>query len=211
VNLPNALTLSRFVFALVLMVLLMLPLPGMTSLALVLFLLAGFTDFLDGYLARKVYGPTSFGKLMDPLADKVMVSAVFISFVEIKLDHFGGRPLMHALPVVIIISREFMVTGLRLLAAGDGTVISAGQWGKHKTVWQIVAIVVLLAGLAYRNDVLAHLGAGEEDLRLYDTALYYTGLVLGVLVSFITVVSGAIYFREHRGLIFPGKQEEMGS
>ena len=203
-NIPNALTMSRFVFAFLIMVLLMLPFPFMASLSLFLFILAGISDFFDGYLARTVYGTSSFGKLMDPLADKVMVSAVLISFVEIRLDLGQGvnRPLVHALPVVIIIAREFLVTGLRLLAAGKREVLSAGKWGKHKTVWQIVAIVVILFGLAFRNDIYPFTNPTKHAMADYDFGFYYVSMALMIAVSVITVVSGAKYFVEHKELIF---------
>jgi len=146
VNIPNILTLSRLVLAVVMMVLLSVAFPFASTLALLVFIVAGITDYLDGYLARHVYGVTSFGSLMDPLTDKVLVCAAFVSFVELRVTP--------AWIVVIIISREFLVTGLRLLAASKGEVISAGKWGKHKTIWQIVAISTILLGMAIRNDLL---------------------------------------------------------
>ncbi len=198
-KLPNILTISRFFVAFAMMLLLSLSFPFAKSTALFLFVVAGFTDFLDGYLARNVYGVSSFGKLMDPLADKVIVCAALVSFVEIQLPTYPG-PLVPAYLVVIIISREFLVTGLRLLAAGKGKVISAGKWGKHKTVWQIVAIVFILLGLAIRHDML--IGASEQTLVDFDFALHWIALTLTVAVSLITVVSGAKYFYEHRELIY---------
>ena len=138
-NVPNALTLSRLVLAFAFIPMLLLPLPYFKTLALITFAVAGITDYLDGYLARTVYGTTPFGALMDPLTDKVMVCAAFVTFVELQL--------VRAFVVVVIIAREFMVTGLRLLALNKGQVIAAGKWGKHKTIWQIVAIVVILLGL----------------------------------------------------------------
>jgi CDP-diacylglycerol--glycerol-3-phosphate 3-phosphatidyltransferase len=190
-NLPNMLTLSRLVLTAVLMALLALSFPFAKSLALVVFVVAGITDCLDGYLARNVYGVTSFGKLMDPLTDKVLVCAAFVSFVELQL--------LPAWIVVIIISREFMVTGLRLLAATKGKVISAGKWGKHKTVWQIVAISALLLGLAVRHDMLR--GESTKMLANYDFAFGYIALAIGVAVAVITLASGAMYFVENRELV----------
>ena len=111
-NVPNILTLSRLGLAVVMMALLSVNIPFARSMALLVFVFAGITDYLDGYLARNVYGVTSFGRLMDPLTDKVLVCAAFVSFVELKITP--------AWIVVIIISREFLVTGLRLLAASQG-------------------------------------------------------------------------------------------
>jgi phosphatidylglycerophosphate synthase len=105
--------------------------------------------------------------------------------------------------VVIIIAREFLVTGLRLLAATRGNIIPAGKWGKHKTVWQIVVIVALLLGMAVRHDLLRH--ADPKFLANYDFAFSYIaqGMALGVAV--ITVASGVLYFIQHRELIAGGR------
>ncbi len=212
-NVPNILTVSRLFFAFVIMLLLIAPFPFTKTAALLLFVLAGFTDYLDGYLARKLNLVTAFGKLMDPLTDKVMVCAVFISFVEIQFRHqgtflHGGSmlspgmslvPLVPAWIVVVIISREFLVTGLRLLAAGRGLVISAGQWGKHKTVWQIIAAVLLMLGLSIRSDFLR--GADPAMLADFDFAFMYIAHSLALAVAAITVASGVMYFLQHRELI----------
>lgn len=190
-NVPNILTLSRLGLAVVMMVFLSVNIPFARSMALLVFVIAGITDYLDGYLARNVYGVTSFGRLMDPLADKVLVCAAFVGFVELKITP--------AWIVVIIISREFLVTGLRLLAANKGEVIAAGKWGKHKTVWQIVAIAVLLLGLAVRGDLLPD--ADSRLLENYDFCFGYISLAVSASVAVITTVSGIFYFREHRNVI----------
>jgi CDP-diacylglycerol--glycerol-3-phosphate 3-phosphatidyltransferase len=199
-NAPNILTLSRLVLAGIMMALLSMTFPYAKSLALVVFAAAGITDFLDGYLARKYDLSTPFGRLMDPLTDKVMVCAAFVSFVEININ-VGGKllPLVPAWIVVIIISREFLVTGLRLLAANRGNIISAGKWGKHKTVWQIIAIIVLLLGLAIRHDLLQ--GADKKLLADYDFVFGYIAYAVALAVAAITVASGGMYFYQHRDLI----------
>lgn len=199
-NLPNILTLSRLGLAAMLMALLTLQKPYFFSAALVVFAVAGLTDFLDGYLARKRHCITAFGRLMDPLTDKVLVCAAFVSFVEIQVRRGGVMiPLVPAWMVVVIISREFLVTGLRLLAASRGNIISAGKWGKHKTIWQIIAISALLLGLAVRHDLLQ--GADPQWLSRFDYAFSWIarGIVLGVAV--ITVASGLLYFIQHRELV----------
>lgn len=203
-NLPNALTVSRLGLAGVMMALLQVDLPYATSAALLVFAVAGLTDYFDGYLARKYRLVSAFGRLMDPLTDKVMVCAAFVSFVEIPVRRGGELlPLVPAWIVVIIIAREFLVTGLRMLAANRGNIISAGQWGKHKTVWQIVAIVVLLLGVAVRTDLLRH--ADPKLLANYDFAFSYIAHGVALAVAAITVASGGMYFYQHRELIADGR------
>lgn len=189
-NPPNVLTVSRLGMAAILIALLSMDFPFSKSLAFLVFLLASLTDFLDGYLARKIYGTSSFGQLMDPLTDKVLVCSAFICFIEI-----GFFP---AWLVIIIITREFLVTGLRLLAASKGRVIAAGTWGKHKTVWQIVAIVAILLGMAIRADIIA--GMSPIFLENFDFAFDYIVMGLGIAVGAITFVSGIIYVYQHADL-----------
>jgi len=178
-NPPNILTLSRFGMALLLMVCLSVSFPGALLIALIIFILAAITDALDGYLARKVYGCTDFGALMDPLADKVLTAAAFIGFVELDV--------MPAWMVTLILAREFMVTGLRLLAADKGIVLAAGVWGKHKTVWQMVFIIaVLFAGVF-------------QCLETCDTAIGWGGL----FVTALSVFSGGHYFHDNAKLFKP--------
>lgn len=190
-NIPNILTLSRLGLAVVMMVLLSVSFPFASTLALLVFVVAGVTDYLDGYLARNVYGVTSFGSLMDPLTDKVLVCAAFVSFVELRIAP--------AWIVVIIISREFLVTGLRLLAASKGMVLSAGKWGKHKTIWQIIAIATILLGLAVRNDLFRD--AGATFMESYDFGFHYIALAISASVAAITMSSGILYFMEHHKII----------
>lgn len=194
-NIPNALTLSRLVMAALLTAVVSFGFRGAYTAALVLFLVAAVTDILDGRLARRVYGVTDFGKLMDPLADKIMVCAALVCFVGIKLRP-DGPSLVPAWIVIAILSREFLVTGLRLLAANKGRVISAGNWGKHKTVWQMSMIALLLAGLAVRNDWAP---AVCRDGRL-DAPLQWVSYGLSALVLLLTVVSGWKYLAGHLDL-----------
>lgn len=211
-NLPNTLTMSRLGLAFLIMVLLAVSMPFSKTLALLLFAVAGITDYLDGAIARKRNLVTSFGQLMDPLTDKVIVCAVFISFVEIACEHRGtflysgvkmGEmkivPLVPAWIVVIIIAREFLVTGLRLIAMNKGKVISAGRWGKHKTVWQIVAIVILLISLSLRDDFLPFFG--PDVLKTFNLALPYLSHGISFAVAMVTLASGYLYLVQHRELI----------
>ena len=172
-KLPNILTVSRFVLAAVFMVCLSVSFPGSPIAAVVVFGIAALTDALDGHLARKVYGCSAFGKLMDPLADKVLTAAAFIGFVELKI--------MPAWMVTLILSREMMVTGLLLLAIDKGVVLSASVWGKQKTIWQMVFISIILLAAAFQ--ILDNLGA----------AVWWAGLAITIL----TVWSGLVYFREN--------------
>ena len=198
-NLPNTLTLSRLVLALVIMVLLASTWAWAKVIALLLFGVAGFTDYLDGRLARQVYGPSAFGKLMDPLADKILVCAVFVSLVGMRLTYRPDCSLVPAWIAVVIISREFLVTGLRLLAASQGLVLGAGKFGKHKMVWQLIVIITLLMGLAIRHDILR--GADAAILADFDFCFGYLAYAVSIAVAMITVASGALYFSQHRELI----------
>ncbi len=134
-NLPNRLTLLRILMVPVFLVVLALHLPWGDYIAATVFVLAACTDGLDGYMARKHKQITSLGKLLDPLADKLLISAALIALVEL------GR--LSGWVAVVIVGREFAVTGLRSLAAAEGMVLAASKLGKIKTVTQIVAIVAL--------------------------------------------------------------------
>ncbi len=193
-NLPNALTASRLVLAGVLIALLFSGVPFGASFALAVFAVAAVTDALDGRLARRVYGVTALGALIDPLADKVLVSAALVSFVQLQL--------LPAWIVVVILAREFFVTGLRVLAAGHGRSIAAGAWGKHKTAWQLVVIVTLLAGLVVQRDVLPRVA--PERLVAFTPWFEAVAFVVGVAAALITVASGGIYVHRHRDLLRAG-------
>lgn len=184
-NPPNLLTLSRFVLAGFFMLCLSISFPGSEIAAVVFFGIAALTDALDGHLARTVYGCSDFGKLMDPLADKVLTAAAFIGFVEMGI--------MSAWMVTLILAREMMVTGLRLLVADKGVVLAAGRWGKHKTIWQMVFISAVLLLLAAYS---------VYPLSFMETDLFWI-LVQGSagVVTALTVWSGLIYFWQNRHLL----------
>ena len=136
-NLPNKLTILRVIMIPFFVVFLLLN-KGFTTemIALVLFAAASFTDFLDGYIARKNNLVTNFGKFMDPLADKLLVCSAMICLIEL------GR--LPAWIVIIIIAREFIISGFRLVASDNGVVIAASYWGKFKTVSQMFMIMLLI-------------------------------------------------------------------
>lgn len=148
-------------------------------------IVAGFTDVLDGYIARKYNMVTDFGKLIDPLADKIFVAATFVVLVEIGI--------VPAWVAVVVIAREFLVTGLRMLAANRGEVISADKWGKLKTFLQML---MLLIGGASWVHFIPDLSSKSEGLMaikvIWNIAMW--GIV------FITIYSGAGYFYKHRSL-----------
>ena len=202
-NLPNTLTVSRLFAAVIVMLAMALPIPFSTTLAFVVFVVASITDYWDGKLARMHYGVTAFGKLMDPLADKVLVCAALVSFVGIRLPFEPVYSLVPAWVVVVIIAREFAVTGLRLLVATreQGHIISAGSWGKLKTVWQMIAIISTFVLLAAREDVFRFLDLSEAFLRQYDAAFVITSWILSTLVVVITLISGWKYFANHWDLV----------
>lgn len=202
-NLPNTLTVSRLFAAVVVMLAMALPIPFSSTLAFAVFVAASITDYWDGKLARTHYGVTTFGKLMDPLADKVLVCAALVSFVSIRLPYEPDYSLVPAWVVVVIIAREFAVTGLRLLAAAvsQQRIISAGSWGKFKTVWQMTAIIATFILLAARTDVLPYMDLSEKFLRQYDAAFVITSWILSTIVVIVTLVSGWKYFADHLDLV----------
>lgn len=168
-NLPNALTLIRILLVPVLVVALTVETPGGSTIAAIVFALAAVTDGLDGYIARSRQSVTTFGKVMDPVADKLMIAAALISLVS--LDRLAGWVAM------VIIAREFAVSGLRIAAGQQGVVIPASGLGKVKTMVQVGAVLALIA-------------APDAD-ALWVQALVY-------LMVLVTIVSGADYFLNFR-------------
>lgn len=140
-NLPNKLTIARVLMIPFFVVFMLGDIAGAADkwVALALFVIASLTDLLDGKIARKYNLVTNFGKFMDPLADKLLVSAAMICLIEM------GR--LPAWVVIVIISREFIISGFRLVASDNGVVIAASYWGKFKTVFQMVMIIVLICDL----------------------------------------------------------------
>lgn len=140
-NLPNKLTCFRVILIPFFIVALMLPgvIPGNDYIALAIFIIASFTDMLDGKIARKYNLVTDFGKFMDPVADKLLVCSALICLIEL------GR--IPAWMVIIIIAREFIISGFRTVAADNGVVIAASYWGKFKTVFQMIAVCLLIVNI----------------------------------------------------------------
>lgn len=202
-NLPNQLTLARCVLAGVFVALMSFPSALTLAAAYLVFTVAAITDHYDGKLARRYGMVSNFGKLMDPLADKVLVCAALVSFVGVRLKFEPNYSLVPAWVVVVIIAREFAVTGLRLLAAATDQkrIISAGSWGKWKTAWQMTAIIATFILLAVREDLMPYLHMSKTFLRQYDAAFVITSWVLSTLVVLVTVISGWKYFADHWDLV----------
>ncbi len=169
-NLPNKLTIFRVILIPFFVIFLLLDASNQTYryIADAIFIIASFTDMLDGKIARKYNLVTNFGKFMDPLADKLLVSAAMICLIA------TGQ--LAAWIVIIIISREFIISGFRLVASDNGIVIAASYWGKFKTVFQMLMIIVLIANI--NLPFFAVLG----------TILTYVALIL-TIVSLIDYIA----------------------
>lgn len=172
-NIPNALTMLRIMLVPVFVIVLSTRVVHGEYIAAGIFIIASFTDSLDGYLARKWKQVTKLGIILDPLADKLLVTAALISLVE--LQSLAGWI------AIVIIGREFAVSGLRALKAEEGVIIPASKLGKIKTITQILAIILLLVQDAYQHLLPFHLG---------EWAMY--------LAVLITIVSGIEYFYRFR-------------
>src|SRR5208282_4882444 len=177
---PNQLTILRLILTLPFVAALSLQFPGAKIVAVGLFDFSSITDFADGYIARRFNQITDFGKLMDPLVDKIMTMSAFICLISL-----GSIP---AWAVIVILSREFLITGLRLIAASRGKVLPAERLGKHKTVWQIVTILYCL-GLLTVSDQF-----GRILSPLTRTSLNAIGFALVCLTVGLTLWSGISYF-----------------
>jgi len=161
--------------------------------ALAIFGLASLTDLLDGMLARRWRQESAFGALMDPIADKILVLAAFLSFVELQL--------VPAWMVVLVTSREFLITGLRLVAVRQGTVLPAERGGKHKTASQMVAILVALLYLIVRDVAGLHAApAAAAAIDVWGGRGLYALMLLTVI---LTVTSGAGFLWRHRRVFWP--------
>lgn len=189
-NLPNKLTLLRVCLIPFFLLFFYIDIPFHYLISLVVFAGASITDALDGNIARKRNLVTNFGKFLDPLADKVLVLSALTVFVEVPEIRVG------AIPLIIISAREFMVSGLRLLAADSGIVVAAGIWGKLKTAFTMTAIVASLAWLSLRFDIGA--GLPEALCSAVDNAVIPALIWISTI---LTVISGAIYLKGYWYLI----------
>jgi len=194
-NLPNQLTIARFFLTMFFVATLSLQWRFSNTVGLVLFILAGITDYADGEIARRLKLETDFGRLMDPLVDKIMMAAAFICLVEIRV--------FPAWIAIVIISREFLITGLRLLAASKGKILPSERLGKHKTGWQIATVIFFLVMLAIPEIVgRKMIGPGmESTLAWWAWIRDIGGTFLIVAAAGLTIYSGLAYLWKNRALI----------
>ena len=204
-NLPNLLTLSRIPLMLAVIGLLYpwsdLIWPWIRTVALLLFLFAALTDWLDGWLARKFGQVSEFGKFMDALSDKVLTLGMFVSLLALKVID-----LWALFPILLILSREFLITGLRLVAAGKGKTLAAEKIGKLKTVIQLTCISLYLGKIALEFDFTQ---VFSEEQKLHDQLvklLEVSADITLLAATLITVFSGIVYLSKY-WKFFIGEEE----
>ena len=178
-NLPNKLTLARIILIPFFLFFLMTDFAGNFSnyIAAIIFIIASLTDFLDGNIARKNDIVTNFGKFMDPLADKLLVCAALIAFIQLEY--------LPAWIVIIIISREFIISGFRLVASDNGIVIAASYWGKFKTTFQMLMIILLIFNFDF------------PYVNIIENIFIYTALIL-------TIISLLDYLIKNKNVMIEG-------
>src|SRR6185436_2881994 len=189
-NWANRLTLSRLALTVLFVLLLSSSWHYARTTALVIFLIAGLTDFADGEIARRYGVITNFGKLMDPLVDKIMIAAAFISLVPLKA--------VPAWAATAVVGRDFLITGLRLMASAKGRVLPAERLGKQKTSWQIVTIIFFLTLLS-----MAELHYANEASIWWLRAWGEAGPVLIWITVALTIYSGLGYAWRNRDVLAP--------
>jgi CDP-diacylglycerol--glycerol-3-phosphate 3-phosphatidyltransferase len=188
-NLPNLITLSRIPTMFIIVWLMYCTWRGAATLAFWLFIAAAIGDWLDGYLARKRNLVSNFGKFMDALTDKVFVLGIMVTFVE----QYSSK--LFLVMVLLTLCREFLISGMRMIAATKGVVVSAERGGKTKTVMQLIAVGFLLFVPAMENDWARYLPFPITD---YGELLYKSGLVIFIVATALTVSSGVSYALKYR-------------
>lgn len=175
-NLPNKLTIFRIILIPFFVFFLLAPcFEGYGNyIAVAIFIVASLTDLLDGKIARKYNMVTNFGKFMDPLADKLLVCSAMICLVDLRL--------IPSWVVIIIIAREFIISGFRLVASDNGIVIAASYWGKFKTTFQMIMVIVLI-------------------LNIKTTLFYYIGNILIVIATALTIISLIDYIIKNKNVL----------
>ncbi|MEA3369613.1 MAG: CDP-diacylglycerol--glycerol-3-phosphate 3-phosphatidyltransferase [Candidatus Ratteibacteria bacterium] len=189
-NKANKLTVLRIILIFVFMFFLFAQNDYAKYGALVVFILAALTDYFDGKIARVTNTVTKFGILVDPLADKMLISAAFISFVEMDI--------IPAWMVVIVIGREFAIMGLRTLAASEGKILAAERLGKQKTISQFSIIIIILSFIALKGTlslIFKELSPYLEDWLKIGINIFMLGVI------FLTVISGLSYIGRNRRLL----------
>ncbi len=189
-NLANKLTMLRiFLVPVFLIFLVATEIPYGSVIATAIFIIASLTDQLDGYIARSRNQITNFGKFMDPLADKLLVTTALICLVDLQL--------VPSWAAVIIIAREFAVSGLRTLAASEGKVIAASWWGKIKTVTQIIAIVSLLLKVNLTQIIEANINVHPA----LNSFFKIEPAIMLIIAVVMTIISGIDYFAKNKEVI----------
>ena len=189
-NWANRITLSRLALTLLFVLALNSSWSYARTAALVIFLLAGISDFIDGEIARRYGNVTNFGKLMDPLVDKIMMAAAFISLVPLKA--------VPAWAATAVVARDFLITGLRLMASAKGRVLPAERLGKHKTSWQIITVIFFLVLL---SAIELHYADTHSDW--WRNAWHIAGRALIWITVALTIFSGLLFAWKNRELIAP--------
>jgi CDP-diacylglycerol--glycerol-3-phosphate 3-phosphatidyltransferase len=189
-NWANRLTLSRLALTVFFVAALNSSWEYARTSALIIFLIAGITDFVDGEVARRYGIITNFGKLMDPLVDKIMMAAAFISLVPLKA--------VPAWAATTVVARDFLITGLRLMATSKGRVLPAERLGKQKTSWQIITVIFFLALLAANE-----LRYADENSEWWFRAWHEAGPLLVWITVALTIYSGLGFAWRNRELIGP--------
>ena len=189
-NLPNKLTLLRIMLVPLFVAAMLIPFPLHNLAALLIFAIASITDMFDGRIARERNLVTDFGKFADPLADKILVLAAMLCFVQ--------NGLCDCVAVIIVLLREFAVTSIRLIAAAKGEVVAANIWGKVKTVTQMTAIIVILV----LQSVLDIMTLANADIpELLPGIFFYAGELLIWISTIFAIISGVIYLKQNRKFI----------
>ena len=188
-NIANRLTMLRIILTFVFMFFLFIPALWAKATALLIFIFAALSDFFDGRIAQKRNMVTDFGKLMDPIADKILVLAAFAAFVQIQL--------IDAWMFVIIVAREILITSLRLFALNKGKVLSAAKAGKHKTLSQMVVIFYILGFIVLKEAILTFSTWNPSWESFFRNSIY----MMMLLTVGLTLYSGLSYLWENRKVI----------
>ncbi|MDP8257889.1 MAG: CDP-diacylglycerol--glycerol-3-phosphate 3-phosphatidyltransferase [Candidatus Aadella gelida] len=196
-NLPNKITLVRILLTFVFMVLLFLPGIAAKTAALAIFIAAVCSDYLDGFIAKKYNITSDFGKIMDPVADKILTIAAFLAFVELKL--------VPAWIVVIIILRELVITGIRLVALKNNDVLSAGMGGKHKTVSQMLSILIILIFIIIKEAGVKTFGFWNGSFEYWYKQLIF---IMMIITTILTIISGASYIIGNKKYLLNGNNKD---
>lgn len=193
-NTPNKLTIARIVLTFIFMLFLFIQGLAAKITALVLFLLASLTDLIDGRIARRYNMITDFGRFMDPIADKILVLSAFLAFIELEL--------VPAWMVVLIVLREFVVTGLRLLALTKRKVLPARGGGKHKTASQITAIIIILLSLILKEVGLYFPSFWTITIeQCFRNAIF----IVMLITTAFTLISGGRFLYKNRDMFKNGR------